>query len=114
MNELRLTPLPTTLRAPDAPASVRDAAQPRAPDAPAKVRDAAQQFEALLIGQILRAARDSGGWLGSADASSDCALEYAEQQLALVMARRGGLGLTDVIARGLSPSPSDPGTDPGL
>ena len=70
---------------------------------PTKVRDAAQQFEALLIGQILRSVRESGGWLGSSDASADCAAEYAEQQFAAVIAQRGGLGLAGLIARGLDP-----------
>ncbi len=68
-----------------------------------KARDAAQQFEALLIGQLLRSTRESGGWLGTNDPSGDCATEYAEQQLAAVMAQRGGLGLTDLIVRGLDP-----------
>jgi Rod binding domain-containing protein len=80
-----------------------------APDAsakPTKVRDAAQQFEALLIGQILRSVRESGGWLGSTDASADCAAEYAEQQFAAVLAQRGGLGLADLIARGLDSADS--------
>jgi len=67
----------------------------RRPDAPEKVLDAAQQFEALLLGQILRAAREGGG------SSSDCALEYAEQQFADVMARNGGLGLARLIVKGL-------------
>jgi Rod binding domain-containing protein len=78
-----------------------------APDSPAKVRDAAQQFEALLLGQFLRAARQGGGWFGGGDASSDCALEYAEQQFASVMAANGGLGLASLIAQGLAP-PSKP------
>jgi flagellar protein FlgJ len=70
---------------------------------PAKVRDAAQQFEALLIGQILRSARGNGGWLGSSDSAADSAAEYAEQQFAQALAQRGGLGLADLIARGLDP-----------
>jgi hypothetical protein len=37
---------------------------------PAKIRDAAQQFEALLLGQILRSARENGGWMGSGSDSS--------------------------------------------
>lgn len=70
---------------------------------PAKVHDAAQQFEALLIGQILRTERESGnGWLGSGgDSASDCATEYAEQQFATLLARQGGLGLANLIAAGL-------------
>ena len=87
MNELHLTPLHSMART---------------PDTPAKIRDAAQQFEALLIGQILRTVRESGGWLGNSDSSSECAMDYAEQQLAIVMAQRGGLGLADLIAKGLT------------
>lgn len=72
-------------------------------DDPEKVRDAAQQFEALLIGQILRSVRESGGgWLGSGgDSSSDCATEYAEQHFAATLAQQGGLGLADLISKGL-------------
>ena len=69
----------------------------RAPDPPEKVLDAAQQFEALMLGQILRAARESDG------SSSDCAMDYAEQQFATVMARSGGLGLARLIVQGLEP-----------
>ena len=69
----------------------------RQPDPPEKVLDAAQQFEALMLGQILRAARESGG------GSSDCAMDYAEQQFATVMARNGGLGLARLIVQGLEP-----------
>jgi Rod binding domain-containing protein len=60
-------------------------------DTPGKVRDAAQQFEALLMGQILRSARQSGsGWLGGGeDSSAECATDYAEQQFATVLAQQG-------------------------
>jgi Rod binding domain-containing protein len=70
---------------------------PQRDDPPAKILDAAQQFEALLLAQILRAAREGG------EASSDCALEYAEQQFAAVMARSGGLGLAQLVVKGLEP-----------
>ena len=69
----------------------------RTHDSPEKVLDAAQQFEALLLAQILRAARENTG------SSSDCALDYAEQQFAAVMARNGGLGLARLIVQGLEP-----------
>ena len=70
---------------------------------PERVRDAAEQFEALLIGQMLRGVRESGsGWLGSGeDAASGCATDFAEQQFATVLAKNGGLGLAGLIARGL-------------
>ena len=83
-------------------ASAATATPVRQAEDPAKVRDAAQQFEALLLGQILRSIRESGGWLGSdKDASGDCATEFAEQQLAAALAQRGGLGLAGLISAGL-------------
>lgn len=93
---------PLTL-APDVPlvaAGKNDPAQ----DDRAKVHDAAQQFEALLIGQILRTERESGnGWLGSGgDSASDCATDYAEQQFATLLAHQGGLGLANLISAGLA------------
>jgi Rod binding domain-containing protein len=74
-----------------------------ATDTPAKIKDAAQQFEALLMAQILHSAHESGGgWLGSGeDSSNDSLGDFAEQQLAAVMAKNGGLGLAKMIAEGL-------------
>jgi flagellar protein FlgJ len=76
---------------------------PRAADDPAKIRDAAQQFEALLLGEMLRSERESGnGWLGSGgDATGECATDFAEQQLGLALAQRGGLGLAGMISASL-------------
>ena len=73
------------------------------PDTPARIRDAAQQFESLLLEQILRAARESGaGWLNAdKDSAGDCATEFAEQQFAVAMAQRGGLGIAKLVAAGL-------------
>ena len=82
--------------------SLLSAATTARADTPEKVRDAAQQFEALLMGQILRSARQGGsGWLGGEDSSAECATDYAEQQFAAVLARQGGLGLAGLIAKGL-------------
>jgi len=84
----------------------------KAPEDPAKARDAARQFEALLIGQILRSVRESGGdgWLGSGgDSASDCATEMAEQQFAQVLANQGGLGLAALIESGLKAKKGDGG-----
>jgi flagellar protein FlgJ len=73
------------------------------PDDPAKIRQAAQQFEALLLEQVMQSAKGSGGgWLGSdGDSSEDCTTGLAEQQLAVAMAQNGGLGLANMIAKGL-------------
>jgi len=68
----------------------------------AKITQAAQQFEALLIGQILRQAHESdGGWLGSDDSSGSCATDFAEEQLANTVAQQGGFGLAKMISQNL-------------
>ena len=84
-------------------AAGRAVSQARKADDPAKAHGAAQQFEALLIEQILRSAHESGeGWLGSGgDSAGDCATDYAEQQLATMLAQKGGLGLAKIIEAGL-------------
>src|ERR1035438_5806670 len=75
-------------------------------DSPEKVHDAAQQFEALLMSQILRSAREDGsGWFSDGeDPSGEVATDYAEQQFAAVMAQQGGRGLAGMIAKGLARS----------
>jgi len=75
----------------------------RKPDDPAKVKDAAKQFEALLIGQMMKSMHDSeGGWLGTGDDdSSSSAMEYGQEIFAQSMAQSGGLGLANMIAKGL-------------
>ena len=86
----------------------RTASKTQAAGDSSKVLDAAQQFEALLIGQMLRTERESGnGWLGSGgDSAGDCATEYAEQQFASLLAQQGGLGLANLIAAGLTSAQS--------
>lgn len=72
---------------------------------PRRIEGAAQQFEALLIGQMLKSTHESddGGWTGTDnDDAGSQAVELAEEQLAQAMASHGGLGLARVIARGLS------------
>jgi Rod binding domain-containing protein len=72
-------------------------------DSPEKIREAASQFEALLIGQVLKSAHgDDGGWLGSGeDASAGSAMGMADEYLARSLSSRGGLGLAKMIAQGL-------------
>jgi Rod binding domain-containing protein len=70
-------------------------------DSPARIHDAAQQFESLLLAQILGSVHQGGGWLGSSDDSSSAATGFAEQQLAGMIAQKGGLGLSSMISAGL-------------
>lgn len=67
-----------------------------------KVAGAAKDFEALLLGQILKSVHEEGGWLGgSDDDAGDAAIGLGEEQLARTMAASGGLGLSKLIETGL-------------
>ncbi len=99
-----------------APSSIAPAAAALPSDPkPQNPEEAARQFEALLIAQMLRSARESssGGKLGSAEDGgneSDTMMDLAEQQFAKLMAQNGGLGLTRLMVQGLTaPPPVGPG-----
>ncbi len=73
-------------------------------DNPAKIHEAAQQFEALLIGQLLKTSKEAngGGWLGTdEDDAGQAGVEMGEQQFANMLAASGGLGLAKLIEAGL-------------
>ena len=72
----------------------------QANDTPEKMQKAAQEFEALMIGQMLKSVRESSGW-GTQEQSGDVALEMAEQQMSKMLAANGGLGLAQLITKGL-------------
>jgi Rod binding domain-containing protein len=81
-----------------------------AKNSPQKIHDAATQFEALLIGQILKSAHEEGGgWMGAGeDQTAGSALQMADEYLARSMASRGGLGLANMISTGLARNASSP------
>ncbi len=70
---------------------------------PETLERVAKEFEALLVGQMLKSVRESsaGGWMGS-DPQTGSMMELAEQQLARAIASQGGLGLAGIIVKGLS------------
>ncbi len=88
------------LAAADDAASV-SAATPK--DDPVKVHQAGRDFEALLIGQLLKLSHGSdSGWLGTSDDdASSSAMEYAQESVAQSMAASGGLGLAKLVSGGL-------------
>jgi len=74
---------------------------------PAKIRKAATDFEAMLIDQMLRSAREAGGGGLTVDGSSDnqanaSLFELGEQQLAQALASSGGLGIAKMVVGGLT------------
>ena len=65
-----------------------------------RLQDAALQFEALLLSQILKSARESSPetWLGTEeDPSGATALEVAEEYFAQALAAQGGLGFAKMV-----------------
>jgi Rod binding domain-containing protein len=84
----------------------------RHPEDAKRIADAARQFESLLIAQLLKSMRESGGgWLGTGDDQAGAqAMELAEEQMARALAQQGGLGLAQLVVAGLkreSPAPAD-------
>lgn len=65
---------------------------------PRTIEQAGSAFEALLIGQMLKSAREAGqGSLGESDQAGGTMMEYAEEFLAQEIAKGGGLGLGKII-----------------
>src|SRR5260370_1197875 len=74
-----------------------------------KVASAAKQFEALIMGQVLKAARESsdGGWLGSGgDQTGELTLEMAEQEFARALSAKGGLGIAKLVTSSFDRHPA--------
>ena len=75
-----------------------------AKDTPEKIKDAATQFESLLISQILKSVHEEqdGGWMGTGeDKTAESATGLADEYFARALASRGGLGLAQMVAKGL-------------
>ena len=69
-----------------------------------KLETAAKQFEALVLSQLLKSARESspGGLMGDgADQASSTMSGLAEEHFAQALAAQGGLGLARMISQGL-------------
>jgi len=69
------------------------------------LKDAAGKFEALLITQMLKSARetDSGGWSGDTDQSGSAIMDMADQHLADLLGAQGGLGVARMVVEHLGP-----------
>jgi Rod binding domain-containing protein len=87
------------------------AVQPLEGKRPESLKDAAGKFEAMLIGQMLKSARetDKGGWSGEeADQSSSAILDLADQHLADLLGAQGSFGLARMVVNQLGqPAPGD-------
>jgi flagellar protein FlgJ len=73
-------------------------------DPNAAISEVAEQFESMFIQMMLKSMRDAlpkDGLFSSND--METYTEMADQQIAVNMAKSGGIGLADVIARQLRP-----------
>ena len=75
---------------------------------------AAREFEAMLIAQLMKTAREAGKLDDSDDAmtGSEGYLELAERQLAEALAATGTFGFARMILEELEPGPADRGKHP--
>jgi Rod binding domain-containing protein len=74
------------------------------PDTPEKIHEAASQFEAILIGQILKTTQGANGegWLGdNEDQAAGSTVDFATDFFAKALAAQGGLGLSHMISTSL-------------
>ena len=87
-------------------ATAQDTTSPQTKSNDKKIADAASQFEALMIGQILKGAHgsESEGWLGAGDddESSSTAIQVAEEYLGQAIAKSGGLGIARMVVHGIT------------
>ncbi len=78
--------------------------QANSKDSPARIGHAATDFEALLLGQMLKSAREAGE--GDDDAAAkdpnSTVIEYGEQQFAQTLASSGGFGIAKMVVAGLT------------
>jgi Rod binding domain-containing protein len=74
-------------------------------DSPARIRQAATDFEALLLSQMLKSARETSGGdpaVDGADEENSTMIELGEQQFAQALASSGGLGIAKMVVTGLA------------
>jgi len=78
-------------------------------DDPKKIASSASDFEALLLTQMMKSAREATSMThldGEDTGSYDAVMEYAEQQFGSILAKSGGFGIAKLVASGLSPKES--------
>ena len=66
-----------------------------------RIQKAAEQFEALLIGQMLKSAREAGLSDKAKDQGGQTEMQLADEKFASLIASKGGLGLAKFITSNL-------------
>ncbi len=79
--------------------AIGGATQPAADGMPRNIEQAAEAFEALFLGNLLKAAREAreGASLGESDQASGSMMDMAEEFLAQEITKGGGCGLARLM-----------------
>lgn len=80
------------------PQPVRDNSK----ESPARIGHAATDFEALLLGQMLKSAREAGESDDDEKDPNSTMIDFGEQQFAQALASSGGFGLAKMVVTGLT------------
>lgn len=70
-------------------------------DTPARIAKAATDFEALLLGQMLKTAREALEGDDDEKDPNSAMVEFGEQQFAQALASSGGFGIAKMVVAGL-------------
>jgi len=70
--------------------------------APVRIGKAATDFEALLLGQMLKSAREAGEGDEEEKDPNSAMIEFGEQQFAQALASSGGFGIAKMVVAGLT------------
>jgi len=71
-------------------------------DSPARIGQAATDFEALLLGQMLKSARETGEGDDEEKDANSTMIDFGEQQFAQALASSGGFGIAKMVVAGLT------------
>ncbi len=71
-------------------------------DSPTRIGHAARDFEALLIGQMLKSAREAGESDEEEKDPNSTMIDFGEQQFAQALASSGGFGIAKMVVAGLT------------
>lgn len=71
-------------------------------DSPTRIGRAATDFEALLLGQMLKSAREAGESDDEEKDPNSTMIDFGEQQFAQALASSGGFGIAKMVVAGLT------------
>jgi Rod binding domain-containing protein len=71
-------------------------------NSPARIGQAATDFEALLLGQMLKSAREALEGDDDEKDPNSTMIEFGEQQFAQALAGSGGFGIAKMVVAGLT------------